>query len=403
MIYEAAAVRNDSDEFCEPYLPARYKETVRKKKQRRLLKKIGVIVVAVVALVGVYILISGLLTGSPQPAPVPTPAATPLQTTTAATPVATIMPAAIPVTTSVPTTRMLATLTADTIVAATDSPQPVLTARAGTFTAPADTTSPKITENQAKSIALTAFPDLPAGEMLVELSAAPDFGPAWKYTLRAGTTTEASGFLDADTGRILTFNRTIHPGARPVNPVLTPGNARQIADDAINSRNGGILPINMSDSRYVPLVTPGGNVAGSYRFIYDRVVQDYPCDADGFVVSVDGVSGVITEYVHHWQTPDNAFMLAETPMVPRFDAIYTIQAQAKVIYPSSISELRIISADIRWKDRHDPATTPRPSTIPLAWKVVFDDEIIRAKADPVPSVGWVDIQSGELIELTYRH
>jgi hypothetical protein len=395
-------VRDDSDEFNEPYLPARYKETVRKKKQRRLLKKLGMIAVGVIALVAVYILLIGLLPGPPHPAPVPPPVTTPRPTTAAATPVATLKPVAIPVTTTVPTTRMLATLSADTVTA-TDTPQPVLTARAGTFITPENNASPKITENQARSIALAAFPNLPAGEMLVELSASPDFGPAWKYTLRAGTTIEASGFLDADTGRILTFSRTIHPGARPVNPVLTLGNARQIADGAINSRNGGIPPINMSDSRYVPLVTPGGNVAGSYRFIYTRIVQDYPCDADGFVVSVDAVSGAITEYVHHWQTPDNAFMLAETPLVPRFDVTYTIQAEAKAIYPSSISGLRIISAEIRWKDRHDPATIPRPSTIPLAWKVVFDDEIIRAKADPIPSVGWVDAQTGELMELTYRH
>jgi hypothetical protein len=221
--------------------------------------------------------------------------------------------------------------------------------------------------------------------------------------LRAGTTTEASGFLDADTGTVVMFNRTIYPGGRPQNPVLTSGNARQIADSTISSRNNGILSINMTDSRYVPLVTQSGTLAGSYRFIYSRIVQDYPCDADGFIVSVDAVSGAITEFVQRWQTPDNAFMLAEDLMVPRYDATYTVQARAKSIYPSSISGLRIISADVRWKDRHDPATIPRPSTIPLAWKIVFDDEIIRAKADPTPAVGWVDAQTGELLEITYQH
>ena len=32
-------MKDDSDEFNEPYLPARYKEIIRKKKQRRLLNK----------------------------------------------------------------------------------------------------------------------------------------------------------------------------------------------------------------------------------------------------------------------------------------------------------------------------------------------------------------------------
>jgi hypothetical protein len=238
--------------------------------------------------------------------------------------------------------------------------------------------------------------------MTVELSASPDFGRVWKYTLRADTTVEASGLLDAESGIVVTFNRTIHPGARPQNPVLTIANARQIAESTINNRNTGILSINMSDGRYVPLATPNGNVAGSYRFIYNRIIQDYPCDADGFIVSVDAVSGVITEYVQHWQTPDNAFMIIEDPVLPKYDATYTVQANAKNIYPSSIPGLRIISADRRWKDRHDPAITPRPSTIPLAWKVVFDDDAIRTKGSP-PGVGWVDTHTGELLEITYQH
>jgi hypothetical protein len=202
---------------------------------------------------------------------------------------------------------------------------------------------------------------------------------------------------------IVTFNRTIQAGGRPQNPVLTMDNARQIADSTVNNRNTGILSINMSSGRYIPLATLNGNVAGSYRFVYNRIVQDYPCDADGFIVSVDAVSGVITEYVQRWQTPDNAFMVAEDAIVSRYDATYTVQARAKSIYPSSITGLRILSSDIRWKDRHDPATTPRPATIPLAWKIVFDDDLIRADASSSPGVGWVDAQTGELLDITYQH
>ena len=399
-------MKDDYDEFNEPYLPARYKEIVRKKKQRRLLKKIGMIAVAVIALVVVYILLSGLFSGSPQPTPTPTPTpapmVTPQQTTAAATTVATTVPTPAPVKTAVPATG---TTTKSTIVTTvtTETPEPVLTASANTYVTPKGDTSPKITEKQAEAIALAAFPDLPAGSISVDLATRPDFGQVWKYTLRADTTVEASGLLDAETGTIVTFNRTIHPGGRPQNPVLTLGNARQIADSTVNNRNNGILSINMSDGHYVPLSTQSGNIAGSYRFVYNRIIQDYPCDVDGFIVSVDAVTGAITEYVQRWQTPDNAFMIIEDPVVPRYDATYTVQARAKSIYPSSISGLRIISADRRWKDEHDPATTPRPSSIPLAWKVVFDDETIRAKTGAPPAVGWVDTHSGELTEITYQH
>jgi hypothetical protein len=399
-------VRDDSDEFNEPYLPERYREIVRKKKQRRLLKKIGMIVLSLIAIVAVFIILSGFLGGSPQPAPSPTPSPTPtvtvLQTTVAPSKVTTAVTAP-PVLTTAPAPAKTTKPAMDTPVTTTESPEPILTASAGTYVTPKGDTSPKITEKQAEAIALAAFPNLPAGDMTVELITTPDFGQVWKYLLKADTTTEASGLLDAESGTIVTFNRTIHSGARPQNPVLTIGNARQIADSTINSRNTGILSINMSNGHYVPLVTQSGNVAGTYRFIYNRIIQDYPCDADGFIVSVDAVSGAITEYVQHWQTPDNAYMIIEDPVVPRFDATYTVQAKAKSIYPSSISSLRVLSAERVWKDRHNPATIPRPSTIPLAWKVVFDDDIIRAKADPTPSVGWVDTHSGELIEITYQH
>lgn len=396
----------DDDEFNEPYLPERYKEIVRKKKQRRLLKKIGMIAAGIVALIVLFILLSGFPGGSPQPVPAPTPSPTPVitpqKTTAAPATAATPVQTATPVKTAVPATGVTTKPATTVMVTTTATPEPVLTARAGTIvTLKRD--DPKITEKQAEAVALTGFPNLPSGTMKVELADSPAFGQVWKYTLRADTTVEASGLIDAETGTVVTFNRTIHPGARPQNPVLTMGNARQIADSTINNRNNGILSINMSDGRYVPLATPAGNVAGSYRFVYNRIIQDYPCDVDGFIVSVDAVSGEITEWVQRWQSPDNAFMIVDTPTVPRYDATYTVQAKAKTLYPSSISTLHIISADRRWKDSHDPATTPRPSSIPLAWKVVFDDDIIRAKANPVPAVGWVDTRTGEIIEFTYQH
>lgn len=403
-------MKDDSSDFNEPYLPARYKEVVRKKKQRRLLKKIGMIAIAVIAVVVVYILLNNVLTGSPQPAPSFTPSptlfVTPLQTSAASSTTTPPMLTVIPVKTVVPatsTTTRQTTGTTGTTVTTTDTPEPILTARAGTYVSPKGDISPRITETLAETIALSAFPNLPAGDMTADLATSADFGLVWKYTLRADTTTEASGLLDAETGSILTFNRTIHPGARPQNPVLTMGNARQIADSTINSRNNGILSINMSDARYVPLVTAAGNVAGSYRFIYNRIIQDRPCDADGFIVSVDAVNGAITEWVQRWQTPDNAFMVASEAVVPKYDATYTVQAKAKSIYPSSITTLRILSADIRWKDPHDPATIPRPSTIPLAWKIIFDDEIIRSNPKLSQGVGWVDAQTGDLLEITYSH
>ena len=399
-------MKENSDDFNEPYLPERYKEIVRKKKQARILKKIGMIAIAVFTVIVIFILISGFFSGSPQPDPSPTPspvpAATILPSTTAAITIATPQRTASPVMTGTPVTIITTKPATTAAVTTTETPEPVLTARAGTIITQ-KTQAPQITGKQAEAIALVAFPNLPAGKMSVELVTDPDFGQVWKFMLRADTTVEASGLIDAETGSVVTFNRTIHSGGRSQNPVITMGNARQIADSTINNRNNGILSINMSDGRYLPLATQSGNVAGTYRFVYKRIIQDYPCDVDGFIVSVDAISGEITEYVQRWQTPDNAFMIIETPVVVRYDAIYTVQAKAKTVYPSSISTLSIISAERCWKDKHDPATTPRPSSIPLVWKIVFTDETIQAKAGAAPAVGWVDTHSGEIIEFTYQH
>ena len=395
----------DDDEFNEPYLPERYREIVRKKKQRRLVKKIGMIAAGIVALIIVYILLSGFFGGSPQPVPVPTSSPTPTvtpQQTTAVPATTTPMATATPVKTAVPTTTITTKPVTIATEIATETPEPVLTASANTYVTPKGD-GPKITEKQAEAIALVAFPNLPSGKMSVELATDPIFGQVWKYTLRAGTTTEASGLISAETGTVVTYNRTIHPGARPQNPVLTQGNARQIADSTMNDRNTGILSVNMSDARYVPLSTPGGNVAGTYRFVFNRVIQDYPCDTDGFIVSVDAVSGAVTEWVQRWESPDNAFMILDTPTVPKYDAIYAVQAKAKTIYPGSISSLQIVSAERVWKDEHAPGITPRPSSIPLAWKVVFDDDTIRGLPGARKGVGWVDTYTGEIIEITYHH
>ncbi|MDD1684895.1 MAG: hypothetical protein LUQ19_03280 [Methanoregula sp.] len=394
---------DDSDEFNEPYYPARYREYIRKKKQRRLVKKIGMIAGGIIAVVVVYILLSGAFSGSPQPVPSPTPTVTPLRTTVTVTAVATTMPIVTPARTTVPASLTMTKPTAGITVTTTGTPEPIQTASAGTYMVPEGDTGPKITEGQAKIIAATVFPDLPAGDVTVQVSTNPEFGLVWTYFLRAGTVTEAGGLIDAVNGKVLTFNRTIHAGGRPQNPVLTLPDARAIAEKTISDKNNVILSINMSSSRYIPLATQSGNIAGIYRFIHTRTIDDYPCDADGFIVSVDAVSGAVTEYVQHWQNPDNAFAMVGDALVPRFDATYAVQTRAKSLYPSSVTSLRILSSELRWKDRHDPATTPRPATIPLAWKVVFDDDVIRANPKLSPGTGWVDSQSGEIIGFEYQH
>jgi len=159
----------------------------------------------------------------------------------------------------------------------------------------------------------------------------------------------------------------------------------------------------MSDARYEPLGFPDESVAGLYVFVYNRIVQDIPCDDDGFTISVDSVTGEITEYNRRWNSPDNAFSVAVDPLVKRYEAIYLVQQKAQEIFPESVSGLRIISAEIRWKDMHQPGSMPRPGSISISWKVQFDDDIIRTQQRPVPATGWIDARTGKILDFYYQH
>jgi hypothetical protein len=209
--------------------------------------------------------------------------------------------------------------------------------------------------------------------------------------------------MDADTGKIISFAKIIAGDGRPAEPAIDAGQAKAIAERYIIDHNGGQLPLNMSISRYDPVSTGAGPVAGHYTFTYERTFQDFPTDVDGFTVIVDAVTGEVIGYSQQWTTQEYAFSASAEPGVIKREATFAVLQKAKELYPSDIGGLRIISAEVRWKNKIPYGTTPRPGTIPLAWKVVFDDYIIRSNTSAQPGVARVDIQSGNFISFDYRH
>jgi hypothetical protein len=179
--------------------------------------------------------------------------------------------------------------------------------------------------------------------------------------------------------------------------------AQQTADREIRERNGDI-PVVQVDARLDPLGMPGEKIAGKYVFVYRRVIRGVPCDSDGIVVTVDSVAGNVVNYHKSWSLPEDAVALSAEPAISRDAAITTVQQEAEKIYPTSAAGLKIVSAELRWKDFHNPdKITPAPGSIPLAWKVQFDDETIRAQQYPNPETGWVDARNGTLLYLHYYH
>jgi hypothetical protein len=260
-----------------------------------------------------------------------------------------------------------------------------------------------ITIDQAKLRARQAFPAWTIDRVRIQYVDGTQYVRSWEFYLYKDDRELVHGSLDADTGELSTYAIGVTRMGRPENPSITIDAAQQVADREIEERNG-VIPIVLSDSRLDPLGMPGEKIAGRYVFVYHRVIQNVPCDSDGFTIVVDSVAGNVIEYRKSWSLPENAVAASSKPAITKDAAIKTIEQEAATIYPASIASLEIVSAELRWKDFHNPdKVVPAPGSIPLAWKVQFDDESIRAQQWPNPATGWVDAQNGTLLDMYYRH
>ena len=435
------------------YLPERYKQQIEAKKRLRLIKKI-VVICTVVALCSVlYLILSGALSnslnqpplslpGSVKSAPEISPTSPSGEPTTSLTQNTTAMRNTdITVGKGVPTQLPNDMQSLDNATASLrqDYPAPVYTlisvnetdvfadrtlyeftikqenisqdsagfsvfidAKTGEIYTPGQENA-KITVDKAKNIVVEAFPLLHPDRVSVRYNNSPDSVRAWVFTMFRDNTTILTGAMDPETGQIYSFTRSIPWEGRQADPLLDIDAAQKIADRYIFDKNSATLPLNMSEAQYNPLRFPQKTVAGHYVFIYNRIVQGIPCEKDGFTISVDSITGEVIGYNRRWNSPDSAFSVTVDPLITRSGATFAVLKKAQETYPTSVDGLSIISAEIRWKDHQSQGGIPRPGSIPLAWKVVFTDEVIRAKQPPVPAVGWVDTQTGAILDINYQH
>jgi len=431
------------------YLPERYKEKIEAKKRRRLIKKIVIIFLVVAISSVVYLILGGAWSnsldqtpisrpGSTVSAPAISPTSPPNELTNLLTQnVTEIRNTGIVTGTVQPfhDTRSLENATAslrldfpasayalisvnvtdrfedrsvyEFRIRPADSPDSTgfsvfIDAITGDLYIPGQENA-KVTADRAKNIMTEAFPLLHPDRVGVIYSNSPDSVRAWVVTLFRDNTTILTGSLDPETGQIFSFTRNVPWEGRQADPLLDNNAAQKIADRYIFEKNKPQPPLNMSDQHYNPLQFPQKTVAGNYVFIYNRIVQDIPCDNDGFTISVDSLTGEVVGYDRRWNIPDNAFSVTVDPLVTRSGATFAVLKKAQETYPASTDGLSIISAEIRWKDHPLPGSIPRPGSIPLAWKVIFTDDIIRAKPLALPATGWIDIQTGKILEFYYQH
>ena len=442
--YEAATVSTRPDDQDATYLPERYRQQVRTKKQRRIYKKLLTAGIVIVIFIVAFFLLIGMLpvsqSSTPLKSPVtPTPAvsgqnpAPVVNVTVAVTPgyVLGTGISALPSKDMLPPEKAVLFLREDypaeiytlNSLNRTDrysghtlyefAIQPSVSSSTETrfaFFIDAVTGEPytpgqddaRITMEQAQELARKAFPEIRPDQVRVRYNASTDSGRTWNFRFLKGTTPVLTGTMDAETGLISSFAQTIQTVGRPTEPVIGLPAAQKIADSYISVKNGPVA-VNMSEGWYFPLGSPSDPVAGRYLFIYNRIVNNIPCDDDGFIVGVDSVTGDITAYERRWNAPDNAFSVASEAFVLKREATFAVLKQAKERYPELVNGLRIVSAEIKWMDQHPSGVTPRPGSIPLAWKVTFDDDIIRSNNSAKPAVAWLDAQTGSILDFEYQH
>jgi hypothetical protein len=261
--------------------------------------------------------------------------------------------------------------------------------------------SARVIADQAKTLIKEAFPLLHPDTIRVRYNNRPEYFPAWNFFLTKDNTTVLTGTLDPETGQILSFSQATPWEDRQAEPLLDISAAQNIADRYILEKNRVPLPLNMSEAGYIPLKVSQKTVAGHYVFMYNRIVQGIPCDSDGFTIFIDSVSGSVTGYERRWNSPDSAFSVAVDSLITRYEATFSILQRARQTHPESVDSLSIVSAEIRWKDHTIAGSFPRPGSIPMAWKVKFTDGIIGPKQ--VTALGWVDVQTGEVLDFYYPH
>lgn len=259
-----------------------------------------------------------------------------------------------------------------------------------------------IPKEMVSEVALAEFPNEGVSTPGIWYDDNPQEGSVWRFTLASGNMTLVSGSVDATKGEIRAFTRNIPLYGRPADPALTQEMAQAIAEKYVTARSSG-LPLVLTSSRYDRWGTESVPAAGMYTFFWERRYLDYPVDTDGITVVVDALNGDIIGYDKRWTTAEYAFSQAIVPTVARHDATYAAMEGARAVYPDQIGSVRILLSELRWNNGQMKGTIPRPGSVPLAWKIVFDDEILRTNASLAPGVAWIDIQTGNVTALEYRH
>ncbi|MDK2975107.1 MAG: hypothetical protein PWP08_1478 [Methanofollis sp.] len=262
-----------------------------------------------------------------------------------------------------------------------------------------------ITEEQAKAIAIDAFPEIIGTDTAeVRLIDQPYSRRSWEVDDFSADTDvpgarTAQAWIDIGTGEIYQF--AVHAGkkGRPVDPAITMEEACAIADRYVENWSGG-EPLELLVKRYDDEESAlSGTVAGAYSIRYGRLIRGVPCTEDGPAVEVDAVTGEICRYDSVRETDETECRVAADPSISSTRAEEILKTHLQETY-GDLPGLIIHSTVLRWAI---PRAYPDyPDGVPLVWRIYFDDDHYRSLTCPQTTVAEIDAHTGEVLACYYQ-
>lgn len=270
---------------------------------------------------------------------------------------------------------------------------------------PASTNATGITGDEAKAIAVAAFPDIIGTDTAeVRLIDQPYSRRSWEVDdfsadLTMPDARNAQVWVDADTGEIYQFDLHAGKNGRPADPVITMDEACEIAEKYVENLSGG-ESLQLMVKRYNDEEsTPTMKVAGTYFIRYGRLIRGVPCVDDGPAVEVDAVTGEIRHYDTVRETNETECRVTAEPSISSAQAEEILKNYLKETY-GDLPGLTIRTIDLEWAA---PRTYPDyPDGIPLIWQIYFDDDHYRSLTCPHYTSADIDAHTGEVLACSYQ-
>lgn len=267
-----------------------------------------------------------------------------------------------------------------------------------------------IGEEEARSLAMTALEQEISGARIKRVAAEPydvqNYGDIWRFRVKAEDDPDPEGdirvWIDALTGEMVYFQDG-RDYFRATDPAITLDEAERIAEAYLRDRNES-SDVVKTFAVLSTADTPLGERNGPYHFVYRRSIDDVLCLYDKITLEIDSIDGRVVSYYKIWRVSDNDTMADPDPSITEDAAQERVLAYLNDTYGTDPGDIATRATELRWYDLAAQHRRSQESiTLPLAWRIEFDDEWYRSQEPPRTAEVWIDAHSGEVLSAAYNH